>query len=332
MTFEAIFKDLKDKKFQPIYLLHGEESYFIDQIADYIEQNALTESQKAFNQTILYGKEANYNAVVDSARRFPVMADRQVIILKEAKEMRDLQKLERYVEKPAPTTVLVICHKHKKLDARSKLAKALKKKAVIFEAKKLYDNKMPEWISSYLRARKYTIQPEATQLVAENLGTNLSKVANELDKLMINVPKGTLITMDHIQKNIGISKDYNIFELQNAIGRKDILKTQRIVNYFIANPKKSPLVQVISSLYGYFSKLYIFHSVGSISDNEMAQKLGTRTFFLKDYRIAAKNFNRPKVEHAIRLLKEYDLKSKGVKRDSTPDGELLRELVFKLMH
>ncbi|MGB0863269.1 MAG: DNA polymerase III subunit delta [Saprospiraceae bacterium] len=332
MKFNEIIKDLKSKKYNPIYFLHGEESYFIDEIANYIEKNVLTETEKSFNQTVLYGKEANYNAVVDTARRFPIMAERQVLIIKEAKEMRDLPKLERYVANPAPTTILVICHKHKKLDQRSKIAKVLKKNAVIFESKKLYDNQMADWINSYLRNHQYTIKPDATLLIVEYLGTDLSKVVNELDKLMLNIPKGTMISMEQVQKNIGISKDYNIFELQNALGKRDIVKTQRIVSYFIANARKNPLVQVISSLYGFFSKIYIFHSAGSISDNEMAKKLGTRTFFLKDYRIAAKNFNRAKTEKAINILREYDLKSKGVNRDSTPDTELLREMVFKILH
>lgn len=332
MKFNEIIKDLKSKKYSPIYFLHGEESYFIDEIANYIEKNVLNESEKSFNQTILYGKEANYNAVVDTARRFPIMAERQVLVIKEAKEMRDLAKLERYVANPAPTTLLVICHKHKKLDQRSKLAKALKKNAIIFESKKLYDNQMADWVSTYLRKYQYKIKHDATQLIVEYLGTDLSKVANELDKLMLNIPKGAEISMADVQKNIGISKDYNIFELQSALGKRDVIKTQRIVSYFISNPRKNPLVQVISSLYGFFSKIYIYHSAGQISDNEMAQKLGTRTFFLKDYRIAAKNFNRTKTEKAIHILREYDLKSKGVNRDSTPDTELLREMVFKILH
>jgi DNA polymerase-3 subunit delta len=332
MKFNDIIKDLKSKKYSPIYFLHGEESYFIDEIANYIEKNVLNESEKSFNQTILYGKEANYNAVVDTARRFPIMAERQVLVIKEAKEMRDLAKLERYVANPAPTTLLVICHKHKKLDQRSKLAKALKKNAIIFESKKLYDNQMADWVSTYLRKYQYKIKHDATQLIVEYLGTDLSKVANELDKLMLNIPKGAEISMADVQKNIGISKDYNIFELQSALGKRDVIKTQRIVSYFISNPRKNPLVQVISSLYGFFSKIYIYHSAGQISDNEMAQKLGTRAFFLKDYRIAAKNFNRTKTEKAIHILSEYDLKSKGVNRDSTPDTELLREMVFKILH
>lgn len=333
MKYQDIIKDIKNKKFAPIYMLHGEESFFIDAISDLIEATVLSEDQKAFNQTILYGKEANYNAVVDNARRFPIMASHQVIILKEAKEMRDLAKLEKYAANPAPTTVLVICHKHKKVDQRSKLVKAIKKKGVLFEAKKLYDNQVPDWISNYLKARQYKIQDDAAQMITEYLGVNLSKIVNEMDKLMLNVPKETTIKIEHVQQNIGISKDYNVFELQGAVGKKNVLKAQRIVNYFISNPKKHPLPQVVSSLYGFFSKLYIMQTAGQVSDNEMAKKLGMRsTFFLRDYRAAARNYNRAATEKSVAILKEYDLKSKGVNRDSTADTELLREMVFKIMH
>lgn len=333
MTYQAILKDLKSKKYAPVYLLHGEESYFIDQISNYIEKNVLTEDEKSFNLTVLYGKEASYNAVVDSARRFPVMAERQVVIVKEAKEMKELNKLEKYMANPPKSTILVICHKYKKIAKNTKIAKAADKNGVFFESKKLYDNKVPDWVNSYLATQGYKIKDDATQMIADNLGTDLSKVANELDKLMLNVSSDTLITVDLVQKYIGISKDYNVFELNNAIGQRNILKVQRIVLYFIADIKSHPLPQVISSLFGFFSKLYIYHSAGQVSDNEMATKLGIySSFFLKDYRIAAKNFNRQKTEQAIALLKEYDLKSKGVNRDATPDTELLRELVFKILH
>lgn len=333
MTYQAIIKDIIAKKYEPIYLLHGEESYFIDEISNYIEKKVLTETERAFNLTILYGKEASYHAIVDNARRFPVMAERQVVIIKEAKEMKDLNKLEKYLNNPAPTTLLVICHKHKKLAKNTKLAKAAIKNGVFFESKKLYDNQVPDWITTYLHQKKYKIKEDATQMIAEFLGTNLSKVSNELDKLMLNVSADTVITTDLVQKHIGISKDYNVFELNNAIGRKNAVKAQRIVNYFMADIKTHPLPQVVSSLFGFFSKLYIYQTAGNIHDNEMAKKMGMRsTFFLKDYRAAAKNFSRTKTEEAISILKEYDLKSKGVNRDGTPETELLRELVFKLMN
>lgn len=334
MDYKDIIKSIKAKDYAPIYFLHGEEPFYIDSITKLIENTVLAEHEKAFNQTIIYGKDATYNNVVDNARRYPVMSDRQVILIKEAQTMKELQKLEKYVAQPMPSTVLVLCHKYKKLDQRSKLAKALKgSKAVIFESKKLYDNQVSGWIASYLKDKKYRIEPNAAELIAEYLGTNISKVANELDKLMLNVLEGSTITAVQVQDNIGISKDYNVFELQNALGRRDVVKAQRIVNYFIANPKNHPLPPVMSSLYNYFSKIYITHFAGQKNDKELAIELGMRSaYFVKDYRRAAKTFNRRRTEYILGLLKEYDLKSKGVDRVSTPDGELLKELIYKILH
>lgn len=236
MTFSQIIGDLKKKQYQPVYFLHGNESYFIDAIADYIEKNVLSDGEKSFNQTILYGKEIEFKQVVDTARRYPMMAPHQVVIIKEAQEMRTLKELATYIEQPAQTTILVICHKHKRFDSRTKLGKLLKKKAVVFEAKKLYDNQLPDWIHNYLQDKGFSIKPAATALIAEYLGTDLSKVVNEMDKLAINLPRGTNITQQHIQSNIGISKDYNVFELQKALGQKQVTKVNRIVKYFWGKP------------------------------------------------------------------------------------------------
>ena len=326
MTYKEIIKDLKAKKYQPIYLLHGDEAFYIDKISDYIENNVLTESEKSFNQT-----------VIDTASRYPMMAERQVVILKEAQDMKTLGDLQPYVERAAPTTILVICHKHKKFDSRTKLAKSIKAKslkseALIFESKKMYDNQVAGWISTYLKDHKLSIEPDAAELVAEYLGTNLSKVSNELDKLIINVPTGTSVNTQLIQENIGISKDYNVFELQKSIGQRDLLKTQRIVNYFIANPKKNPLVVVVATLYNYFSKVYQAHYLRNASDNELAAALGTRAFFVKDYKLARKNFNLHKTQDVIGILSEYDLRSKGVDNNGTTHGELLREMVYRILH
>ena len=335
MNFKDIQTALKNKDFAPIYFLHGEESYYIDKITNFIENNVLSEDQKAFNQTILYGKEGNHLQVLDAARRFPIMAEKQVIVIKEAQEMKDLIQLEKYILKPMPTTILVIVYKHKKFDKRTKFAKALKssKNTVVFESKKLYDNQIADWANQHLKEKGYTLAPDASELIAEYLGTSLSKIANELSKLMINLPKGTKVTAQHIQENIGISKDYNVFELQNAIGGRQVEKANRILNYFKANPKSGPAVMVISSLFGFFSKLYIYHAVKSQQDKDIAASLGLRSsFFLKDYRLAAKNFNKLKTEYVIDLLHEYDMKSKGVNRDSTTESELLRELVYRILH
>ena len=332
MDYKTIISSLKKKEYKPLYFLHGEEPYYIDQISDFIEQQVLNESERAFNQTLVYGKEANAKSIIDTCSRYPMMASHQVVILKEAQDMRGLVDLEPYILNPVATTIFVICYKHKKLDARTKFAKAVKKNALLFESKKLYDNQLPDWIQGYLKERKFTIEPKANLLIAEYLGTNLSKVANELDKMIINLPPGANITPKHVQDNIGISKDYNVFELQNALGTRNLEKTHRIIQYFIANEKKSPLVVVIATLYNYFSKVYQAHFLRNLSDNELASALGTRPFFVKDYKAARKLYPLAKVEQVIGLLEEYDLRSKGVDNPSTPPAELLRELVWRILH
>lgn len=330
-----ILKDLKAKQYKPVYFLHGPESYFIDQISDYIEANVLTESEKSFNQTVLYGKDTDHLTVVDVARRYPMMAQHQVVVLKEAQDMKSLKELKTYVEKPLDSTVLVICHKHKKLNLNSGFGKALKANAVVFESKKLYDNQVPDWIAGYLKSKKLQITPDGAQLIGEYLGANLSKVSNELDKLAINLPTGTQVTPKEIEEQIGISKDYNIFELQKALGQRDILKANRIVQYFASNPKRNPLPVVLGSLYNYFSKIYILHALKGADEKEVLKKLRLGSaFFLKEYRNAARNFNMPRTEMVLGLLKEYDLKSKGVDYNTVgkEDGALIKELVWKILH
>lgn len=332
-TYDSILKELKAKQYQTVYLFHGNESYFIDKLTKFIEKNVLSESEKSFNFSVLYGRDVDHQAVIDTARRYPMMAERQVVILKEAQDMRDLKKLEKYLENPSPTTLLLICHKHKKLDTRTKFGKLLNKKAVVFESKKLYDNQIPDWISKQLKSKSYSINPDAGNLMAEYLGTDLSKISNELEKMVINLPKGTSITIEHVQKNIGISKDYNVFELQNALGARDIVKANRIINYFTANPKENPLPKVTGALYNFFSKVFVLNSLANASENDQIKGLGLRSaWFLKDYKRAAKNYNRSRSENVIALLREYDLKSKGVNRESTSEGELLKELIYKILH
>lgn len=332
MTHQELLKSIKNKQYQPVYFLHGEESYYIDIISKYLEQNVLTEGEKAFNQLVMYGKDTDAKTLIDTASRYPMMAPHQLVILKEAQDMRSLADLQPYIEKAVPTTILVICYKHKKLDKRTKFAKSIMKHATVFESKRVYDNKMPDWIRNYLKDKKLQIEPGATELVAEYLGTNLSKVSNELDKLAINLPAGTLVTPKLVQDHIGISKDYNVFELQNALGSRNVVKAQRIVNYFIANPKNNPLVVVIGTLYNFFSKVYMAHSKKGASDRELSQTLGLRSdFFLKDYKLAMRNYNRPRTEQTLALLREYDLKSKGVDNSSTPPSELLREMVVRIL-
>lgn len=342
MSQQKIIEAIRKKAYKPVYFLHGEESYHIDAITKVFEEEILSESEKSFNFTVLYGKDSDYRQVRDAARRFPMMAERQVVIIKEAKEMRTLAQLKDYVEKPTPSTILLICHKHKKYDMRSALGKALKKHAEVFESKKLYDNQVPDWIRDHIRGRGLDINTPALDMMTEYLGTDLSKIANEVEKLTLNLPAATTITPQHVQDNIGISKDYNVFELQEALGSRDHAKAHRIVSHFAANPRKYPLVVTLASLYGFFSKLYIAAAFAQSSDVDMAKALGftfrdpskaryAAKFRVAKFRKAVKHYSRPQVERVFSLLREYDLKSKGVGNVGMPEGELLRELMLRVL-
>lgn len=332
MTYTELIKSVKAKQYHPVYFLYGPEAYYIDLFSKYMEENVLPESEKAFNQLILYGKDTDSRTLIDTASRYPMMAPYQLVILKEAQEMKTLQDLLPYIEKPVSTTILVICHKYKSFDKRTRFAKAIVKNSLVFESKKIYDNKMPDWVASYLKRKKLNIDPEATTLIAEYLGTNLSKVSNELDKMAINVPTGSMINTKMVQDNIGISKDYNVFELQKALGSRNPEKTQRIINYFIANPRSNPPVVVIATLYNFFSKVYKAHFVKHLGDHELVKTLGLRSqYFLKDYKLAMRHYNRPRTEKVIEILREYDLKSKGVNNVSTSPGELLKEMAVRIL-
>ncbi len=345
MEFNEIISDLKSKKYKPIYFLSGEETYYIDVISDYIEKNVLDESEKEFNQTILYGGEVTANDIVGAAKRFPMMSEYQVVIVKEAQSIKNFLKddddkkkdktksaFELYVENPLQSTILVICYREKKLDQRTSIGKLIAKKAVLLDSKRLYDNKIPDWIKGYLAEKKYTLNPKAAVLLAEYLGNSLSKITNELDKLIINIPANTEITPEHVQQNIGISKDYNVFELQNAITKKDVMKANRIINYFAANPKDNPLVMVVALLFSHFTKIMLYHSVQNKTRANVASEMGVNPFFVGDYEIAGKNYPLGKLKNIFSYLREYDLKSKGVENTSASDGELMKELVFKIMH
>ena len=333
MKFEDLLNDLRNKIYKPIYLLHGEEEYFIDIISDYIEDEILEEADKEFNQTILYGKDVNAGTIIDTARRYPMMSNYQVVIVKEAQVLPDIDELKPYAEKPVESTILVLCHKHKTYDTRKGLAKALKKKGVIFKSDRMYDNKLPAWINGQVKSEGYTITPEATRLLTASLGSDLTKIRMELEKLFISVDKKTAIDETVIEENIGISKDFNIFELQNAMSDGDVYKANLIIKYFGANPKTNPFVLTITLLYQYFIKILIFHKIKDKSkDNVIAAELSVNPFFVRDYKKAARRFSLPKAIKAINLLREYDLKFKGVNNASANEGELLKELVFKLMH
>jgi DNA polymerase-3 subunit delta len=344
-TFEEILGNLKKKIYHPVYFLMGEESYFIDRISDYIEEQVLTEAEKSFNQTILYGKDLEAAVIVNNARRFPMMANHQVIVIREAQDVRNLvskekdsgkekQKspLEIYLENPLKSTILVICYKYKTLDKRLSIAKLIDKVGVLFEAKKLYDNQVPAWIVTYLKTRQYAISPQAAAMMAEYLGSDLSKVVNELDKLIISLPTGSTITPDHIEKNIGISKDFNVYELQNALGERDVLKANRIINYFGSNPGPNTAPAVISSLFSYFSKLLNYHFLEDKSQNNVASVLQVHPFFVKNYVAAAKNYNIRKLVEIVSLLREFDMKSKGFGNVSSSHADLQKELIYRILH
>ena len=335
MNFEQIMTELKKQQYRPVYFLMGDEPYFIDVIADYIAENVLPEQEKTFNQVILYGKDTNVYTVLDAAKRFPMMSQHQVVIVREAQNLKDIDKLQFYVEKPLQSTVLVICHKYKPVDKRLKLYKILDKSkdAAVFESKRLYDNQVPAWITTFLTERGYAIVPAAASLLTEYLGAELGKVVNELNKLIITLPANDKkITLEHIERNVGISKDYNVFELQKALGNKDILKANRIVDYFTRNPGGNPMVMVISSLYSYFVKILTYHYLPDKSQSAAASALKVNPFFVKDYEAAARKYPAPKIIQIISILREYDLKSKGVGNSSASDGELMREMAYKILH
>jgi len=333
MTYEQLIGDLKKKEFKPIYFLYGDEPYYIDRVTDYITGNVLDEAEKSFNQTIVYGKDSDAGQVTNLARRFPMMASRQVVVVKEAQDLKDFEDLVYYVDKPQPTTLLVINYKYKKRDGRKKVFTSLKKNAVNFESKKLYDNQVPAWISGYVSNRKYSIEPKAAALLAEFLGSDLGKVVGEVEKLFIALgAQERTITPELVEKNIGISKDYNLFELQNALGKKDALKANRIVQYFAHDERRHPLVLTAGSLYFYFTKLLLLHYTKDKSKQNLAKVLKVNPFFVSEYQAAAARYSASKIVEIIALLREYDMRSKGYGGDTQSDGELTKELVFKILH
>lgn len=333
MDYQEAIKEMKKGEFHPVYFVHGNEPYFMDVITDYVENKVLNESEKAFNFTVVYGRDTEHLAVIDAARRYPMMAERQVLIIKEAQQMRDLAKLEKYVATPTPTTLLLICYKHKKLDMRTSFGKTLKKHAAVIESAKIYENKIPDWISKIISGKGYSIGPQAVQMLAEYLGNDLSKLSNELEKLMLNLEKGSEIKTADIQKYVGISKEYNVFELQNALGDRNVLKANRIINYFISNPKQHPIQKVIGALYNFFSKVYIYNFNRKNGEAELIKALKLRSaWFLKDYKKAAMRYSRSDLESVFATLSEYDLRSKGVGNDSTQQDALIREMIFKILY
>ncbi|WP_432221543.1 DNA polymerase III subunit delta [Flavobacterium sp. TMP13] len=328
-----IVNDIKAGNIKPIYFLMGEESYYIDKLAEYIEKNILSEEEKGFNQTVLYGRDVSIEDIISTAKRYPMMAERQVVIVKEAQELsRTIDKLESYAAKPMETTVLVICYKYKTLDKRKKVTKELSKNGLVYESKKLYENQVGEWIKRVLAGKKYNIEPKANAMLVEFLGTNLSKINNELEKLQIILPQGTMITPHHIEENIGFSKDYNVFELRKAIGERNQLKAYKIADNFAQNPKEYPLVMTTALIFGFFIQLLKYHGLKDKNPKTVAAAIGVNPYFLKEYDVALKNYPMKKVSQVIAALRDIDVKSKGVGANALPQSDLLKEMLWKIFN
>lgn len=328
---KQIVADIKKGNIKPIYFLMGEEPYYIDAISDYIEEHVLAEEEKGFNQMVLYGRDVTIDDIVGNAKRYPMMAERQVVIVKEAQDLsRTIEKLADYAGNPQPSTVLVVNYKYKKIDKRKTLYKTIKKSGVVFEGKKLYENQVSDWIRRVLSGQNYTITPKASQMLVEFLGTDLSKINNELSKLKIVLPESTQISAEHIEEHIGISKDYNNFELRKAIGAGDTLKAFKIVKYFADNPKDNPMVMTISLLFSFFSQLLHYHGLNDKNPRSVASALKINPYFVDEYITAARHFPMRKVSQVISTLREFDVRSKGVKSNAVPQGDLLKELLVRI--
>ncbi|MES2837923.1 MAG: DNA polymerase III subunit delta [Bacteroidota bacterium] len=346
-TSDLIFSELKQKIYRPIYFLEGEEPYYIDKIADFIEKNVLDEMEKEFNQTILYGKDTDVLTLINECKRYPMMADKQVVILREAQELNfektvetknaagkkdEINLFEEYVKNPTNSTVLVICYKYGGLDKRRALAKTLSTHAVYFNSEKLKDYKVQEWVEAYLKERKLNFEQKVPYFISENLGNDLAKIENEVDKLLLNIKDKTQITVADVIQNISVSKEYNMFELTNAIMIKDVLKVNKIINYFAANPKDNPVPLLMGTLYSFFIKLIGIHTLTDRSQYAIASKIGVPPFIAKDYEAAARQYSPGKLVKIIGYLREYDKKSKGIGSNTMPNGELMKELFFKILH
>lgn len=332
MSAEKIIADWKKGVFKPVYWLEGEEEYFIDQVIDYAEHRILSEADAGFNLTIFYGKDADWASVVNACRRYPMFAERQVVVLKEAQQMRDIDKLEGYIEHPQPSTVLVVAYKEKKVDGRSRLAKTLKEKGEMLSTKKMYDNQLPDWTNQLVQQKGFSISQRALLLLVDHIGNDLSRIVNEIDKLSVNIGDRKAISEDDIEKYVGISKEYNVFELQHAIAQKDFGKSLRIIQYFDANPKAAPIQMILPALYNFFSKVYMLYAMSGADDKSIAATLGVNPFFVKDYKKAAQQYSYPGVEKTLLLLHQYNLKSIGINNTSTSDASLMKEMVFRIIH
>ena len=328
-----IVNDIKAGNLKPIYFLMGEEPYYIDKISDYIEQNILSEDEKSFNQTILYGRDVSIDEIVSASKRYPMMSEKQVIIVKEAQDLsKTIEQIDKYAENPMPTTVLVFCYKYKTLDKRKKALKLLAKNGLVYESKKLYENQVGQWITRVLSGKGYQIEPKASAMLVEFLGTDLSKINNELEKLQIILPKGSTFTAKHIEENIGFSKDFNVFELRKSLGERNQLKSYQIVQYFADNPKENNIVMVVGLIFSFFIQVLKYHGLKDRNPSNVAKVLGVNPFFLKDYDVALRNYPMKKVSQIVNSLRDTDVKSKGVGANALPLNDLYKEMLIHIFN
>ena len=332
MNYKEIISSISNKDLKPVYFLMGDEPYYIDKLSDEFSKNLLTSEEQEFNQVTLYGKDITTEQIISEAKQFPFGSEKRVVIVKEGQHLKNIEVLDSYLDNPQPSTVVVISYKGKSVDKRKKFGKNLAKKCIIFESKKLYDNKIPAWILAYVKEKGFSIDNSATAVLAEYLGADLSKITNELDKLMLVVKKEEQITTKLIEYHIGISKDYNVFELQNALGKKEVLKANKIINHFAANTRDHHIVPILGALFSYFQKIMVYHFLEDKSPKFAANALKVNPFFVSQYQTASQHYSKRQLFYIFEYLKDYDLKSKGVNNKSTSHKQLLKELIFKILH
>lgn len=331
MPADKIINEWEKNIFKPVYWLEGDEEYYIDKLMNYARDHILNENEAAFNLITFYGKDANWVDVINACRRYPMFAERQVVLLKEAQQMRDVDKLETYVENPLYSTILIISYKDKKIDGRTRFAKVLKEKGVMLTTKKMYENQLPEWTKEMIESKGLTISQKGLMLLVDHTGNDLTRIENEIEKISLNLGQRKNITEDDIEEFIGVSKDFNVYELQAAMANKDLAKAIRIIQYFESNPKAGPIQLILPSLYSFFSKVFMIYGVGSKDEKAVATALGVNPFFVKDYLKAANYFTYPQVEAILLLLHNYNLRSVGINDSGTEDASLLKEMVFKMI-